>query len=356
MRFVIYTFGNPGLAVWAAEGLQALGHETVDRNAVAWQPSYDKIRSGEDAAVTPGIAGPMARIGKFWSEAGKPVITMDLPHLRVQGYWRVVLRGMDWRPPLAGQAPAGRYRRLGLKDPVQGRRTKAQRVLLLGQTSNDGAHGMDAEAFLEWAADARDRIRAMDPKARIIWRPHPLEPKLHLEDADEYSDPGRESLATVLGRCWLTVTYNSTAGLESLIAGVPVIAEGPSIYGEVAVGFGDDHDVKPPDPERVKEMLNMVAYTQWTTAEIRSGEAFGPVLAAILGEPYTPKAEPEPELEGDTDGLRGLHDSPGRGRDGQDDGSGLRAGSDDDRLAGGRNGDDGAVGSGGSEAVDPAIR
>jgi hypothetical protein len=101
-------------------------------------------------------------------------------------------------------------------------------------------------------------------KREIRIRPHPGN-----------SAPARP-LCEDLAGAWATVIWSSSAGVHSLIAGVPVICEAPFWIAKEVAGTIDQIE-SPQTPVR-QPALKRIAWAQWSLAEIQSGEAFDHVL------------------------------------------------------------------------------
>lgn len=83
-----------------------------------------------------------------------------------------------------------------------------------------------------------------------------------------------------LANAWCVVTYASNVAVRALIAGVPVIATGPSAAR--AVSGNDPAKVEEPrmDGDRAR-WLCVLAANQWSLSEIRSGVAWKALSATI---------------------------------------------------------------------------
>lgn len=79
------------------------------------------------------------------------------------------------------------------------------------------------------------------------------------------------SFGEVLKLAFATVVYNSNAAIDSLVAGVPVVALGPSAARPVAWTFDDLADPYYPDRE---PLFRMLAYHQFSLNEMRNGTAW----------------------------------------------------------------------------------
>lgn len=120
-------------------------------------------------------------------------------------------------------------------------------------------------------------------------RPHPgnWKPK---------KDAVLASLASDLENAWATVIWASSAGVKSLVAGVPVIYTAPHWICAGAAGNALAEIENPRMPAR-EPVFERLAAAQWTFDEIESGQAFREVLGSDLtvlcvlrsGGDYTPE-------------------------------------------------------------------
>lgn len=151
---------------------------------------------------------------------------------------------------------------LGL--PVKSQRLRPDGpVVVIGQLPRDvQVQDTDHKA---WCRDTVDYYRAQG--LPVIFRPHPK-----VDSRGEYGvDPrffDSRSLAEVLEDARAVVTWNSTTGVESVLAGVPTIAmdRGSMAYDVAA------HDLDTLDHVPGRGVwLARLAYAQWTLDEMRAG-------------------------------------------------------------------------------------
>src|SRR6185369_12615873 len=128
-----------------------------------------------------------------------------------------------------------------------------------------------------WAEDVAARLRQLTNRPIRI-RPHPGN-----------SAPAKP-LAEDLADAWCTVIWTSSAGVHSLIAGVPVISEAPAWICRKAAYLGYE-TFRARDEPRTEESgafwdsnrlaaMHRLAWANWSLAEIQSGEALDRVLCA----------------------------------------------------------------------------
>lgn len=138
------------------------------------------------------------------------------------------------------------------------------------------------DPLITHGADWPDKVVADIRKLtdRPIWfRPHPGNnrpclPQRH--KVERIINPHVETLSQNLENAWCTVVYTSTSATDSIVAGVPVCYDGPSIMCQELAGKVKDV-VSPVIKDREKVMAKL-AWGQWNLEELRSGEAFRHVL------------------------------------------------------------------------------
>lgn len=248
-----------------AEGLSALG-AAVRWHGIGYFDESDVF--DVDVAVTFGQRLWSGGIAEAYRKRGVPVLTIDLPPIRVgelgneqRSLW---LDRVNWIPDEA--LPTDRFERLGLGVPT---RRYGTGVLLCGQVSDDAAHGMDAVDLRQWAQTTADAIGEFDS---VTWRPHPHD-KFQL-DGFPMQVPTIPFHEVLERKWWAVATYNSTCGVEALLSGLPVFCSQSSFYGEIAntslAALSEPHF---PDPATAESFFSRLAYTQWTFDELASGEA-----------------------------------------------------------------------------------
>lgn len=131
-------------------------------------------------------------------------------------------------------------------------------VLVLPQRGI-GAMGVAMPA--SWPRLIVERLKKVT-RREIRMRPHPGLKSLALP------------LAPALIGCHAVVTWGSGAALKAIMLGVPAFHELPGWIGAAAARFGIDQGFENPFLADRGPMLERMAWSQWTVAEIASGEAF----------------------------------------------------------------------------------
>jgi hypothetical protein len=223
-----------------------------------------------DLVVCNGLRLSGREVYDTYTRLGVPAIVVDSGHLRRdRGYHRLTLGDHTWTP--AADCPHDRFAELDL-DVAAGRR-HGDYILIAGQQSNDSAHGMGRSAQIKWLGRVVTRLWDVSDRP-IVWRPHPAD-IWEFSGADEVHHPEVTSLGESLAGAHAVVTYNSTTGLDALMAGVPVWSCADSIYDELAHRELETIETGelPCYADRV-ELLWRVAYTQWQVLEIQGGAPF----------------------------------------------------------------------------------
>lgn len=200
-----------------------------------------------------------------------------IAHPAKNSHWRV---GVDhfmlhegkfgWRD----DCPSDRFEELGLK--VKPWNDGGDYVLLGLQILNDASLlGLD---YYEWTNNILEEIlEKTDKNIRI--RLHPLTdekrwPK-HMDvrrffNEDRITISQGNTLEEDLANAHCMVTYSSGSGIDAILAGVPHIAMHPGSMVYPISGHSIEDINDPPKPDRTN-VLNNLAYSQWTPGEMQEG-------------------------------------------------------------------------------------
>lgn len=150
-------------------------------------------------------------------------------------------------------------------------------ALLIGQVPGDASLYGLTQGFPAWAQEQTDALRAMGYE--VVFRPHPLSVKCGYRfcPTGARSRPG--TLSEALADAALCITYNSTTGVESVLAGVPTVTldEGAMAFDVAGHKLGEA--VR---PDRTAWSHDL-AWTQFSLPEIASGfawESLAPIMEA----------------------------------------------------------------------------
>lgn len=167
--------------------------------------------------------------------------------------WNDINGRADFR--LSPDMPPDRWDALGIE--MKPWKTGGDYVLVCGQRPH-GSGAVGLNDFDDWR---REHIRALWQKGiKVKYRPHP---------GIAIARP----LALDLAEASACFTWNTTAGVEAVVAGVPTIAmDQGSMVWDVA-GHGLDDIDNPPRPGR-SAWARRLAYCQWTLDEMAEGQAW----------------------------------------------------------------------------------
>ena len=153
--------------------------------------------------------------------------------------------------PGALGCPPDRFDAIGVS--LRPWRTDGEYILVCEQHPGDAVAPQDRDW---WAPMAAMALRHDIP---VKVRPHPL------------CAPDMKPLSESLENAKLCLTWSSTCGIQSVIAGVPTIALD---LGSMARDVSEHHmTLAPVCPDR-QQWANDLAYRQWTHRELESGDAW----------------------------------------------------------------------------------
>lgn len=208
---------------------------------------------------------------------GSAILVMERGHLQP----RMVLASLGWNG-LAGRATYAkatdggeRWRKMHAEKLRDWRLDRDGFALLCGQVDGDASLRDLVGGFPAWAQRQTDALRHAG--WRVVYRPHPLS----RQGAGAFCPDGAEmdrggTLDAALAGAGACVTYNSTAGVEAVLAGVPTVAtDAGSMAWPVA-----SHEAGPqPLPSVRTGWCHDMAWTSWTRDEIADGTAVDALLA-----------------------------------------------------------------------------
>ena len=199
------------------------------------------------------------------------------------GHFRISLNGSFHDNGDFRNAPtdATRWDRLACELGLQVKpwRADGEHILLIGQVPGDASlRGLD---MVRWLESTIIDLRLLTRRPLVI-RPHPLSPAAALRSLrrrlkDDKSvrfdiKPGHR-LTSALKDAWATVTYSSSAAIDSILAGVPAITLSPASLAWPVADHGLIHVLEPTLYDR-QPWLDRLAHSQWSIAEIESGEVW----------------------------------------------------------------------------------
>lgn len=244
---------------------------------------YSNVHRGRceyDAAIFYGLAGGLAKVLQDYREAGRKAFYIDLGYWgrrirsRWDGYHKLALNS---RHPTDyfQRVPKGPERFAQFQLTVKPWRTAGRHIVVCGMSAKAAA----AEGFLphQWETDTIAELRLHTDRP-IIYRPKP-----NWDDAKPI--PGATfgkgpPLEYHLKNCHALVAHHSNAAIDALLGGVPCIC--PDGAASVLSGHTLDQIENPPMPDGREQFAYDLAWTQWSVAEMESGDAYRYLLSEGL--------------------------------------------------------------------------
>lgn len=257
-------------AGWMMEGLKRQGWD------VAFHTRHVPI-SYEGVDMLCCWSVKKASVWQWHRITGGPVLVMERGHLQPRTiYTSLGFNGLSRRATYAQTLDGGERWRKHFAQLEKPWRTGGEVTIVCGQVAGDAAiWGVN---FQSWAQTCIDLLRGQGKK--VVYRPHPFS----LRQGDLWKPKGAEwsnpltKLEADMQRAEAIVTYNSTAGVEAVLEGVPTVT-----FDKGAMAWDvTSHKIADPlvQPDRTAWQHRM-AYTSWHPDEIKSGEAWEHVKTAL---------------------------------------------------------------------------
>lgn len=217
------------------------------------------------------------------------------------GHFRIALNGsfQDTGDFRASPSDPERWEKLAceLGLTVKPWRQDGAHILLIGQVPGDASlRGLDV---VKWLESTVIDLRLITQRPIVI-RPHPLSPaaalrrlrrRLREDKSIRFDIKAGSRLSAALDEAWVTVTYSSSAAIESVLAGVPAISLSPASLAWPVADHGLGYVLEPTLPER-RPWLDRLAHSQWSIEEIERGLVW-PRFEARITELVTASARAE---------------------------------------------------------------
>ena len=298
LNIVFYASAKPREIVLAkalAEGCKRHG----DKVEIRWTSDYGEDdqendlkyagpSSDTDVACSFGVKGKSLRIICDHLAVNKSTLLFDKGYTRQKGndetghtkYSRISVNAGD---PSAYmmliKRPGDRWRKTEVT-PSEGRtESRNGPILICGSSAKYHAfHRLEDPT--RWAQTLVSRLVKLTHH-HIVYRPKPSS-KLPSVTGASYSG-SNNSIRDALHGCHVMITYGSGASLDAIVSGVPVITLGVGIALPVSETILENVK-KPfwPDDALRSRWFSAVGYCQWTTEELRSGEAWSELKYEII--------------------------------------------------------------------------
>ncbi|MGB0361254.1 MAG: hypothetical protein ACPGEF_07600 [Endozoicomonas sp.] len=208
-------------------------------------------------------------------ELGKALIVMEVGFVERSNYYSVGFnKHIGWGDYKNRNMPDDRWKLLRDKGVVMHPwRNNGEHILVCAQIPNDTSiqYSM-VKNHSRWCYEVVASIRQHTGRP-IIFRYHPLslvKGKLPFVLPEGCTVSSNKNIKEDFKNCWAVSTFNSTSGVDAVLAGIPVfIGCDGSMVDQIA-----NHDVsniEQPELPCRKQWANDIAYTQWTLDEIRDG-------------------------------------------------------------------------------------
>jgi hypothetical protein len=242
--------------------------------------------------------------GEGWARgvlrgAGIPLVVLDLGYInRAQGPQdatgtnQIGIGRIGWIPDIS--CPSDRWDALKLSISPPAAPTREKIALVLGQMPADSQHGMNVAQMSTYLSERAGFWQARGYQIRF--RPHPGSMHSTLEHVvgAELRQCNVETLTKAFSETRVAITYNSTSGVEAILAGVPVDCAPDAHYARVAdYGWGEiaGKEGRPfVGAVETREYFHRLSYAQWLIPEIQNGSAIRflakaaiPKLHALIG-------------------------------------------------------------------------
>jgi len=274
-------FRVEGCVGWNIQhGINKVGYKLEQYNQKAL--SLPHLPHG-DLYISNGMRNPTPEIVEILNRKGRDLMIYDLGYMLRskagynKGYYQIGLNRIGWVPNF--ECPSDRFDNLGIElKPVRVDRSN-RRVLVCAQKPGDAQHGMDKAEMDKFCLNLCRQVQGMGYVP--VYRPHPMMKNI----IEGYEISEHETLEEAVESCQFMISYNSTSGVEALLAGKPVVAIDPDChYQELACQLGAIGELtNVPDIEQMKAYFSRLAYAQWKLSEIRTGLPFQFLIKCING-------------------------------------------------------------------------
>lgn len=123
--------------------------------------------------------------------------------------------------------------------------------------------------YMGWETDIARKILERWPQEKVMYRPKPRDSAKHPIPGVGYDS--HRTISEALASAKILVTHHSNCSIDALVAGVPTYCE---VGAAAACSVDFNQIANPPRLEHRQQFLQDVAYLQWSTEEMRSGECW----------------------------------------------------------------------------------
>ena len=223
--------------------------------------------------------GKMASNRLIWErfqEKKKPVVVMEVGDLKRNTTWKMAINGINRDADFANQTfDDKRWPLFNIQ--MKPWKQTGNVIIICGQHDTSQQWIKNAR-MPNWIEQQIKEIRKYTQKP-ILVRPHPRNNFQFQEDKyidvkvknpqRDYNTYDDTDFKKTLKSTWAVVNHSSNPAMESIINGIPVFVSESSLCYDV--GNHVLSDIEQPAMPARQNWANKLAYTEWTTQEIRDG-------------------------------------------------------------------------------------
>ena len=223
--------------------------------------------------------GRMFGYRKIWDECqnkNKPIVVLEVGGIKRNETFKVGINGVNREADFANQNVNGeRWKKFNIE--LKPWAQTGQEILICGQHHNSHQWRNNPKMY-KWFEQQITEIRKYSDRP-IVVRPHPrnhvnidttkfknvnvIPP---IKNQNTYDDT---NFIEILKNAWAVVNHSSNPAMQSVFNGVPVFVSEASLSYDVGnSSLADINNPKMPDRQN---WANSLAYTEWTTEEIKQG-------------------------------------------------------------------------------------
>lgn len=288
MKIVFYS-AHKAREIMLAEALKLGARAHGDDLEIRHTGDYGETDEGDDrkfpgptpdtdVACVFGVKGRSRQVLDDHRLVGKPTLFLDKGYSRSKGegghteYSRISVNAdSPVKYMMNRKFSDDRWKKLGVKLSPRIKNVSGHILLCGSSLKYHTFHKLEEPD--EYYAKLVKRLVKLSSR-QIIYRPKPSYKGSH-GVAGTCMSTGAQTIVQALRGAHVTVTHGSAAAMDSIIAGISTIVLGPGIALPVAEQILEnvEHPAWAKDEER-QRWANAMAYCQWTTTELRTGEAW----------------------------------------------------------------------------------
>jgi hypothetical protein len=223
--------------------------------------------------------GRMLGYQNIWNECqnkNKPIVVLEVGGIKRNETFKVGINGVNREADFANQnVDSDRWKKFNIE--LKPWTHAGQEIIICGQHHNSHQWRNNPKMY-KWFEQQITEIRKYSDRP-IVVRPHPrnhvnidttkfknvnvIPP---IKNQNTYDDT---NFIEILKNAWAVVNYSSNPAMQSVFNGVPVFVSEASLSYDVGnSSLADINNPKMPDRQNWASSL---AYTEWTTEEIKQG-------------------------------------------------------------------------------------